>query len=327
MYSRSTGSPSPNSVSPAAKLFVLAVAASCEYRLGVRIRHEIEFQRAQHVHAVQISLRGLFRSQQLLDHAARGFEQDAIGAGDGGCLGRTARNQAQRAEYLARAENHGRRTRNIQIDFALEDVENGISIFAPDKDFVSRFRHAHRARDHEFPQRQGRNAPEQPHALADQCKGLVHVVSERRRAQLGLKNRMIGGFELVPEQTLHHIVALVHRLFDQRIPGQGADDVEAGHGGFEFGRERGQRIRRRRDEPHADGFQKSARRYCPEPQYDSMAADGNLAVGRLQDQAAARRCRRIIGFDSKHAAVKMTANLAGAESRRRCARSWNASPS
>src|SRR5258708_21868581 len=42
-----------------------------------------------------------------------------------------------------------------------------------------------------------------------------------------------------------------------------------------------------------------------------MTVDGDLAVGRFHDDPAARRRRRISGFDSKHPALKMTADLPG----------------
>jgi hypothetical protein len=42
-----------------------------------------------------------------------------------------------------------------------------------------------------------------------------------------------------------------------------------------------------------------------------MTQGGDFAVGRLQDHPAARRHRRIIGFDSKDTALKMTADLPG----------------
>ncbi len=57
-----------------------------------------------------------------------------------------------------------------------------------------------------------------------------------RTANFCLEDRLVGGLQGgVAVDELDDVIALVHAMLDQRIAGQRADHVDAGHGGFESG--------------------------------------------------------------------------------------------
>ncbi len=143
-------------------------------------------------------------------------------------------------------------------------------------------------------QRGERAVERQP--LADRRHQLGHRHGDARLVQLVLEQRLVGRRNVVAEDVLHHLVALVEAVLDERVAGERADDVEArdlgfvGVGDVRIGR---RAVARELD---AAGFDELARRQRADAGDDAVAFDARLALGRVDDERA-RLDRLGLGID------------------------------
>src|SRR5436190_17208710 len=101
-----------------------------------------------------------------------------------------------------------------------------------------------------------------------------------------LQERLVGRSDLVSENVLDHLIALIEAVFDQRVAGQSADDVKPRYlrlVGLGDDRKRG-RVGAGEDNPA--GFDEAARRLCADAGEDAVAGDPGHALCRLDDERA-----------------------------------------
>jgi hypothetical protein len=84
--------------------------------------------------------------------------------------------------------------------------------------------------DEELAQLDARDPGEHRDRRLDAREDLVDAA--REAAELRTQQRLVGRLDAVAEDVLDDLVALVHAVFDQRIAGEGADDVDAGDRGL-----------------------------------------------------------------------------------------------
>ena len=139
---------------------------------------------------------------------------------------------------------------------------------------------------------------------AQEGEPFVDAAPARQDGELLLEDRLVGGLQLgIAVDELDDVIALVHAMLDQRIAGERADHVDAGHGGFE-----GRRQHRIGDavgageldagaghdrllavvllEGGAAALDEGARRRRAHPGDDPVALDLQLAVARVEGDPA-----------------------------------------
>ncbi len=231
------------------------------------------------------------RVDQLVHRAARRFHQHAgmAGAHRGGAA--PSRDQAHLAEELAGAEGDDVRAvgrGKLDFDLAVDDGVETVAVVVALEDGFAVLRRAHIRVEQELAQLQARQRRQHRHALLHQLQRRVDRGEAGQGAELAAQQRLVGRLDLVAENELDHLIALVHRLFDQREAGEGADDVQARHVrlvGAGYRRQAG-RIGRGKD--HAAGFDELARRRGAEAGDDAVAGQVHFAGGGVQHHHAAR---------------------------------------
>ena len=92
--------------------------------------------------------------------------------------------------------------------------------------------------EHELAHLQHRHLVEDRDAAAQESEPFLDAAPARQGGELLLQDRLVGGLQLgIAVDELDDVIALVHAMLDQRIAGERADHVDAGHGGFEGRRE------------------------------------------------------------------------------------------
>src|SRR5882672_57752 len=107
----------------------------------------------------------------------------------------------------------------------------------------------------------------------------------RERGELLLEQGLVGGCDRFPERELHGLVALVHRLLDERIAAERADYVEPVDVGLVAVGEPGDGVGIGAREFHAEALDELARRDPAQARDDAVALDHVRTVGRLHLEA------------------------------------------
>ncbi len=145
---------------------------------------------------------------------------------------RAAGDQAHLANDLASAQRHQTHAVRVQMHLAVEDVVDRSRVVAAAEQPHALLRSDDATYDGKLAQTQRFHVAEEVYALLNGGERLIHAHSpagDTQRAQPLLQNAVIGGLHGVTEQMLDDFVTLVHRLLDERVSRQGADDEHAGH--------------------------------------------------------------------------------------------------
>ena len=124
---------------------------------------------------------------------------------------------------------------------------------------------------------------------------------------------MVGGPDIAAEDVLDDLVALVHRLLDQRVAAERADHVEAADARLVAGRQRRQRQRVRAREGDAAGFDKAPRRRRADAGDHAVAGDARLAIGRAEHQHVGARRAGLGHLDGQDIAAVVAADSPGVD--------------
>ena len=169
-------------------------------------------------------------------------------------------NQAHFTDQLSTAQDHRRAAAHIEVHLTSQYVEYARGVVAFGEDAGAPGRRYDRAHQQQLAQSQHLDVAEEGQSLVNHADDALDIASPAQRAELGPQDVVIGGRHLAAEQMLDHFVALVHGLLDERIAGEGADDIKPWHRRLEFRRQLRQRIRLRRDEAHSRGLDELTRR-------------------------------------------------------------------
>ena len=184
---------------------------------------------------------------------------------------------ARRVDRLALAHDAGRaRLRLLRRELLAEHVHLALRIFVLG---AFRVRDDHVALDDQLAELQAVHLPEHRDQRLEALDHLVDRPLERQAVELVFEQRVIGGLQVVAVDELDDVVALVHRLLDQRVAGERADHVHAGHVALVVARQLGNRVVALVRKLDADRLDELARRNRAEPRDDAMALDG-LFAGR-----------------------------------------------
>ena len=134
-----------------------------------------------------------------------------------------------------------------------------------------RIRDDHVALDDQLAELQAVHLPEHRDQRLEALDHLVDRPLERQAVELVLEQRVIGGLEVVAVDELDDVVALVHRLLDQRIAGERADHVHARHVALVVARQLGDGVAALVRKLDADRLDELARRDPAEARDDAVA--------------------------------------------------------
>ncbi len=140
--------------------------------------------------------------------------------------------------------------------------------------------------EHELAQLQWRDVRKQFHVRLHAFQRFVDAAESRHRLELRLEQRFVGRFDFFAEDVFDDFVTLIHRLLDQRITAERADDVQAFHVRFVLRTDRRNRIRILVRKLHAARFDESARCGGAESRDDSVEKNLRFAVRRVQNHSA-----------------------------------------
>ncbi len=163
------------------------------------------------------------------------FEQHAAIARHGRDVVRAAGDQAHLAEHLAATQRHQPDVVGVQMNLAVENVVDGGGIVPTIEDGASGLWPDDAAYDGQLAQRHRLHVAEQVNALLNGGERLVHIhapAGNAKRAELLLQHSVVCGLDLVAEQVFDDLIALVHRMLDQRIARERTDDEHAGDVGL-----------------------------------------------------------------------------------------------
>jgi hypothetical protein len=255
-----------------------------------------------------------------LDHrTTRRLDQDAARTGNGLIGARPARQQTHLAEELAAPEARADVWRLCAFErhFAVDDREEGSAELARLVDCLAlthdagrtrlrilrgkllvelahlalrvlvlsafRVRDDHVALDDQLAELQAVHLPEHRDQLLEALDHLVDRPLEGQAVELVFEQRVIGGLQVVAVDELDHVVALVHRLLDERVAGERADHVHAGDVALVVARQLRYGVGALVRKPDADRLDELARRDRAEARDDAAALRRLLAGGGLQD--------------------------------------------
>ena len=119
---------------------------------------------------------------------------------------------------------------------------------------------------------------------------------------------MISGLDGIAEDVLDNLIALIHRLLDQRITRERADDVHARHRGFVLRGQHRQRGRVLAGKANAPGFHQTALRHGAQARNDAIAGHHRFAGWRAQHNGA-RLAVIPTHINARHAGVEEAVHL------------------
>ena len=187
-------------------------------------------------------------------------------------------------------------TAGLHLDRALQDREEGVRIVVLFEDDIAGSRCQELAREYEFAKDQAVYICEQRNLFANQRQRFVHAETERQPGELLLEDPVIGRQDVIAGDILDDLITLVHRLLDQRVAAQRADDVHARDVRFVLRAEFGKRGRVVAGKFDSAGLDEAARRYRAEARDYSMAFDTRLRCLGLQNDRPGRRAVGINDF-------------------------------
>ena len=191
------------------------------------------------------------------------------------------------------ADRHGLR-RIVRVDLdqhrAVGDREQrGAGLVALEHDVAGAIG-ARLGIEHELAHLQQRQLVEDVTRRRRKASHSIDAAAARQDGELLLEDRLVGGLEvLVAVDELDDVIALVHAMLDQRIAGQRADHVDAGHGRLELGRELRIGVAVVAGELDAAFLDELARRRRAHAGDDAVAPDLLLAVAGVEIEPAGRR--------------------------------------
>ena len=262
---------------------------------------EGSLDRTNHEVTINLVTHGVHHVDQLQDLAAWRFDQHAARARKHGRRAAPARQQAHFAKEMTGTHRQAIRILIAQLDIhrAIEYGEEGIGVVVPAEHRRARSGPQHVAAEYEFPELQRIDVMKQWNALLHQLQCRVYVQSEWQRAELLLEQWMIRRPDVASQDVLDDLIALVHRLLDQRITAERTDHVETADTRFVAGRECRQRHRVGAREGDAAGFDEAAWRCRADAGDHAVAGNACLTIGRVEHQhiGARRAARRLDGRD------------------------------
>ncbi len=161
--------------------------------------------------------------------ASRRLDQHAVLARDDGCGTASPRDQAHPLKNCPAQRNPGigglvEDHAHVALDDAVEAVRVVVA-----RRFLAGLGCAHVGVEHEFAQLQRRDLREQVGRAFFCTRTSASSTVRKPGRAANCQQRFVGRLDLAAENVFDDLVALVHRLFDQRIPGESADDVETLH--------------------------------------------------------------------------------------------------
>jgi hypothetical protein len=182
---------------------------------------------------------------------------------------------------------HADRVSGAGLDqhLAARHQEEGVGVVVFPENHIPLARHEELALEHELAQLQAVDAQEQGQVVVDEIEHLRDALAARERGEFALKQRLVGRRDGFPQREFHRLVALVHRLLDERIAAERADDVEPFDVGLVAVGEPRHGVGIVARELHSEPLDQLARRNPAQARDDAMAFDGIRAVGRLHLEA------------------------------------------
>jgi len=195
---------------------------------------------------------------------------------------------------------------DLHLDGPRGDAEQRGADGVAFEDDVVFLEHLDGAVQQEFAHLQRRQALEDLDIAAQEFNPLRHAFPDGKIHQPGFQQGFVGGLEIdIAGDELDHVIALVHAMLDQGIAGQGADGIDAGHGGFKLRAQLGKGVARLAAELDAalqlgaafvikvggirrgaHRFHKAARRCRTHAGDDAVAGQAAFAFGRLDGDPA-----------------------------------------
>ena len=172
----------------------------------------------------------------------------------------------------------------------------------------------HRRIEHHLPEHERIHAAKHRDARLHHGENAIDIFVVGQGLELFFQQGVIRGVDLVTEDVLHHLVALVHGLLNQGIAAEGADDVHARHVAFVLGGQGRQGVGVLAGEFHPEGFHETALGHGAEAGNDAMHGHGHFPVGGGQHKLP-RGAVEIARIHPSHAGAIEAGDVPGLDGR------------